>query len=119
MTNPNSLAATPNVVPHLIRMHPSYAATFTDVDIQRHTFWRTAGRQHLVEVEAVLRQPTRQSRLWSTLSGGTLPDLRLLFATFLISGWHVFTYDPPSPIGHLALPERRRSRRQHTHPKNP
>jgi glutamate-ammonia-ligase adenylyltransferase len=121
MTDLHSLAATPDVVPHLIRMHPSYAATFADVDIQRHTFLaERLDDQHLVEVEAV---PLDNQHWQITIVGyDYLGELSLICGLLFVHGFdildgHVFTYDPAKP-GPPALPrpERRSSRRQYNQP---
>ncbi|MFN8456072.1 MAG: glutamine synthetase adenylyltransferase [Anaerolineae bacterium] len=105
MTNPDPQAAPPDVTPHLARMDPSYAAIFSDEDIQRHT--RLAERlnaDNLIEVEAELLH----GPYWRvTLVGfDYLGELSLICGLLFGYGFdivdgHVFTYDsvpnPPTP----------------------
>ncbi|MBE7469082.1 MAG: glutamine synthetase adenylyltransferase [Anaerolineae bacterium] len=113
MTNP----PLPDVVPHLVRMHPSYAATFTDADIQRHTrLTEQLDDQHLVKVEAV---PLDAQHWRVTIVGyDYLGELSLICGLLFVYGFdivegHVFTYDPPTgPAPALTRPRRRSGRRQ-------
>ncbi|MFN8453670.1 MAG: ACT domain-containing protein [Anaerolineae bacterium] len=107
MTNPDSQAAAPDVVPHLVRMDPSYATVFSDLDIQRHT--RLAERlnaDNLIEVEAELLH----GPYWRvTLVGfDYLGEVSLICGLLFVYGFdivdgYVFTYSssvsptPPSP----------------------
>lgn len=112
MTNPNLPAAPPDVVPHLTRMHPSYAATFTDQDIQRHTILaERLDDKHLVEVEAT---PLDEQHWRVTIVGyDYLGELSLICGLLFVYGFnivdgHVFTYDPPSGTTPAAAAAKRR-----------
>ncbi len=117
MTEPNSAATTPDVVPHLVRMHPSYAVTFTDQDIKRHTaLAEQLDERHLVKVEAV---PLDQQHWRVTIVGyDYLGELSLICGLLFVHNFdivdgHVFTYDPPTgPAPALTQAGRRRSSRQ-------
>ncbi|MBE7550155.1 MAG: glutamine synthetase adenylyltransferase [Anaerolineales bacterium] len=117
MTDPNSPQTIPDVVPHLVRMHPSYAATFSDEDIQRHTrLVEQLDEHNQVRVEAM---PLDAQHWRVTIVGyDYLGELSLICGLLFVHGidivdGRVFTYDPPSgPAPALAPRKRRRSSAQ-------
>lgn len=114
MTDPNLPLNAPGVVPHLVRMHPSYAATFTDADIQRHTLLLEGlDEQHPIRVEAT----PLDEQFWRVTIVGYdyLGELTLICGLLFVYGvdiveGRVFTYDPPAgPAPALTRPKRSRS----------
>ncbi|MBI1878992.1 MAG: glutamine synthetase adenylyltransferase [Chloroflexi bacterium] len=112
MTSPDIPSAMPDVVPHLTRMHPSYAATFTDQDIQRHTLLaERLDDTHLVQVEA---RPLDNQHWQVTIVGyDYLGELSLICGLLFVYGFniidgHVFTYDPPASAAPAIPPSKRR-----------
>ncbi len=107
-SDPSGSAA--EVVPHLVRLHPSYAATFSDQDIQRHTLLaEQLDEQNLVEVEAV----EFEDRHWRVTIVGYdyLGELSLICGLLFVYGFdildgHVFTYDRPGSSTPGSLPRR-------------
>ncbi len=112
-TNSKTSVVTSEVVPHLVRMHPSYAATFSDQDIQRHTLLvEQLDENNLVVVEAV----TLDRQHWRVTIVGYdyLGELSLICGLLLVHGFnildgHVFTYDQPTRS--TPAPSPRRSQR--------
>jgi hypothetical protein len=99
-------------------MHPSYAATFSDQDIQRHTLLaEQLDENNLVAVEAV----ALDHQHWRVTIVGYdyLGELSLICGLLLVHGFnildgHVFTYDQPTRSSLASSPRQsqRLSRRQ-------
>jgi glutamate-ammonia-ligase adenylyltransferase len=121
-TDSKTSVVTPEMVPHLVRMHPSYAATFSDQDIQRHTLLvEQLDENNLVAVEAV----ALDHQHWQVTIVGYdyLGELSLICGLLFVYGFnildgHVFTYDQPtrstptSSARRSKRPSRRQSREQ-------
>ncbi|MGQ9584382.1 MAG: glutamine synthetase adenylyltransferase [Anaerolineae bacterium] len=91
----------PGVQNHVERMDPSYAATFSEQDIQRHAALAgTLDEDHLVRVDAA---PLDDGRWRVTIIAYDYPgELSLICGLLFLYGLticdgHVFTYEPLTP----------------------
>jgi len=91
-------ALAPDVISHVERMDPSYAAIFSEQEIRRHTMLaENLDDEHLVEVDAV---PLDHGQFRVTIVAHDYPgELSLICGLLFVFGFsihdgHVFTYEP-------------------------
>jgi glutamate-ammonia-ligase adenylyltransferase len=111
-------SSSPNLLPHLERMHPSYITTFSDLDIKHHvTLVEQLDDDNPVKVEAA----PLDNEYWRVTIVGYdyLGELSLICGLLFVYGFnildgHVFSYGPPTSPP--STPAHHRSRRRHRQP---